>query len=115
VVETGEVKDIFLSPKSRIAQELILPKNKGIASLQGKRIVRLAFDGLSSFEPVIANLVLKCQTMVNILGASTEDVGGKAFGQMLLQLPDDELAIARVKNYLDSIGINYEESDVNGI
>ncbi|PXV86827.1 D-methionine transport system ATP-binding protein [Lachnotalea glycerini] len=115
VVETGEVKDIFLSPKSRIAQELILPKNKGIASLQGKRIVRLAFDGQSSFEPVIANLVLKCQTMVNILGASTEDVGGKAFGQMLLQLPDDELAIARVKNYLDSIGINYEESDVNGI
>ena len=114
VAETGPVKDIFLSPKSKIAQELIFPKNKGIASLQNKRILRLAFDGQSSFEPVISNLVLKCQTMVNILGASTEDIGGKAFGQMILQLPEDELAIARAKNYLDSIGIHYEESDVDG-
>lgn len=114
VAETGAVRDIFLSPKSKIAQELIFPKNKGIASLQNKRILRLAFDGQSSFEPVISNLVLKCQTMVNILGASTEDIGGKAFGQMILQLPEDELAIARAKNYLDSIGIHYEESDVDG-
>jgi D-methionine transport system ATP-binding protein len=114
VAETGAVKDIFLSPKSKIAQELIFPKNKGISSLQNKRIFRLAFDGQSSFEPVISNLVLKCQTMVNILGASTEDIGGKAFGQMILQLPEDELAIARAKNYLDSIGIHYEESDVDG-
>lgn len=114
VAESGAVRDIFLSPKSKIAQELIFPKNKGIASLQNKRILRLAFDGQSSFEPVISNLVLKCQTMVNILGASTEDIGGKAFGQMILQLPEDELAIARAKNYLDSIGIHYEESDVDG-
>lgn len=114
VAETGAVRDIFLSPKSKIAQELIFPKNKGIAGLQNKRILRLAFDGQSSFEPVISNLVLKCQTMVNILGASTEDIGGKAFGQMILQLPEDELAIARAKNYLDSIGIHYEESDVDG-
>lgn len=109
IAETGAVKDIFLSPKSQIAQELIFPQNKGISSLQNKRIIRLAFDGQSSFEPVIANLVLKCQAMVNILGASTEDIGGKAFGQMILQLPEDELAIARAKDYLDSIGIHYEE------
>lgn len=109
IAETGAVKDIFLSPKSKIAQELIFPQNKGISSLQNKRIIRLAFDGQSSFEPVIANLVLKCQAMVNILGASTEDIGGKAFGQMILQLPEDKLAIARAKTYLDSIGIHYEE------
>lgn len=109
IAETGAVKDIFLSPKSQIAQELIFPQNKGISSLQNKRIIRLAFDGQSSFEPVIANLVLKCQAMVNILGASTEDIGGKAFGQMILQLPEDKLAIARAKDYLDSIGIHYEE------
>lgn len=114
VAETGAVKDIFLSPKSKIAQELIFPKSKGMSGLLDKHIIRLAFDGQSSFEPVIANLVLKCQTMVNILGASTEDIGGKAFGQMILQLPEDELAIARAKNYLDSIGIHYEESDVDG-
>ncbi|WP_099469383.1 methionine ABC transporter ATP-binding protein [Konateibacter massiliensis] len=114
VEETGAVKDIFISPKSKIAQELIFPKSKGVSTMLGKRILRLVFDGQSSFEPVIANLVLKCQTIVNILGASTEDVGGKAFGQMILELPEDELAIARAKGYLDSIGIHYEESEING-
>lgn len=113
VVETGDVQEVFLAPKSKIAQELIFPKGKGISDLSGKKVLRLAFDGQSSSEPVIANLVLKCQTTVNILGASTEDIGGKAFGQMILQLPEDELAVARAKNYLDSIGIKYEESDIN--
>jgi D-methionine transport system ATP-binding protein len=43
------------------------------------------------------------------LGASTEDVGGKAYGQMLIGIPYDEMKIARVKNYLDEIGIYVEE------
>lgn len=114
VVETGDVHEVFLTPKSKTAQELIFPKSKNITNLSGKKVFRLAFDGQSSFEPVIANLVLKCQTVVNILGASTEDIGGKAFGQMILQLPEDDLAVERAKNYLDSIGIFYEESDING-
>jgi D-methionine transport system ATP-binding protein len=114
VVETGDVQQVFLSPKSRAAQELIFPKSKDISEFSGKKIFRLAFDGQSSNEPVVANLVLKCQTTVNIMGASTENIGGKAFGQMILQLPEDELSLARAKNYLDSVGIHYEESDING-
>jgi D-methionine transport system ATP-binding protein len=114
VVETGDVQEVFLSPKSKAAQELIFPKSKDISEFSGKKIFRLAFDGQSSNEPVVANLVLKCQTTVNIMGASTENIGGKAFGQMILQLPEDELSLARAKNYLDSVGIHYEESDLNG-
>lgn len=114
VVETGDVREVFLAPKSKVAQEMIFPKSKGISDFSGKKVFRLAFDGQSSSEPVIANLVLKCQTTVNILGASTENIGGKAFGQMILQLPEDEFSIERAKNYLDSLGIHYEESDMNG-
>ena len=115
VAETGAVQDIFLAPKSKAAQELIFPKSKGTVMNVGQKTFRLAFDGQSSSEPVITNLVLKCQTTVNILMASTEDINGKAFGQMLVQLSEDEFAIARAKNYLDSIGVHYEECDVNGV
>jgi ABC-type metal ion transport system, ATPase component len=114
VVESGDVQEVFLAPKSKTAQELIFPNQKTISDLGSKKVFRLAFDGQSSSEPVIANLVLTCQTTVNIMGASTEDIGGKAFGQMILQLPEDELAVARAKSYLDSVGIKYEESDING-
>ena len=115
VIEQGSVQEVFLSPKTKIAQEMIYPKPKyDNRNFHGK-VFRLAFGGQSSSEPIVANLVLKCQTPVNILGAGTEDIGGKAYGQMLLEFPKDEAAIAEAKKYLDSIGVHYEEEDADGI
>lgn len=109
VVEHGSVQEIFLKPQSDIARELILPKSDAIVSFKGKRCLRIVFDGNSSFEPVISNLSLACRTAVNILGADTKNIGGKAYGQMLLQLPDDDTAVERILHYLDSIHISYKE------
>ncbi len=109
VAETGLVKDIFVSPQSDIAKELVLPKNAAVPEVNGKTVLRLVFDGQSSFEPIISNLSLECRTAVNILGADTKNIGGKAYGQMLLQLPDDEGAVTRIRAYLDSRHLNYEE------
>lgn len=115
IIEQGSVQEVFLSPKTRITQEMIYPKQKyNYQNLSG-RIFRLAFGGQSSSEPIVANLVLKCQTPVNILGAGTEDIGGKAYGQMLLEFPQDEAVIAEAKKYLDSIGVHYEEDGTDGI
>ena len=50
------------------------------------RLYRIIFNGRSSFEPVISNLVLECGAPVNIMFADTRDIGGTAFGQMVLQL-----------------------------
>lgn len=111
VVESGDVKEIFLKPKSEVTQRLLFPQKEGFETANNQRVFRLSFDGQSSNEPVIANLVLECQAKINILGASTEDVGGKAYGQMLIAIPEDEMKVARVKNYLDSIGINYKEME----
>ncbi len=113
VAETGLVKDIFVSPQSDIAKELVLPKNAAVPEVNGKTVLRLVFDGQSSFEPIISNLSLECRTAVNILGADTKNIGGKAYGQMLLQLPDDEGAVTRIRAYLDSRHLNYEEVGEN--
>ncbi|MBP5244939.1 MAG: ATP-binding cassette domain-containing protein [Clostridia bacterium] len=109
IVEQGYVKDIFMSPVSDIAKELILPKNEGIKRVLSERVIRIAFDGRSSVEPLIANLILECHAVVNILGADTKDIEGTAYGQMLLQLPDDEAAVNRIKAYLDKKEVKYEE------
>ncbi len=108
VAETGAVKDVFLSPKSAIARELILPKGQATMNFSGGRVIRLVFDGQSSHEPVVANICLECRAAVNIMGADTKDIGGKAFGQMLLQLPEDS-AGERIIRYLDEKGYKYEE------
>ena len=108
-VEEGYVKDVFLSPKTKIARELILPKNETVDSIVSDRVIRIVFDGQSSFEPIISNLTVECRTAVNILGADTKNIDGKAFGQMLLQLPDDDSAAERVAAFLKKRGIPFEE------
>lgn len=115
IIEEGAVQDVFLSPKTKIAQEMIYPKQKYDVRNYSGKVFRLAFGGQASTEPVVANLVLKCNAPVNILGASTEDIGGRAFGQMLLEIPTDEAVQAKAKEYLDSIGVHYEEENRDDI
>lgn len=108
VAESGLVSEVFIAPKSQIARELILPKTEAVHEIKDGDVIRIVFDGQSSFEPVISNLSLECHSAVNILGADTKNIGGRAYGQMLLQLPDDEGSAARIKKYLESRGIKYE-------
>ncbi len=109
VAEIGNVKDIFVAPKSRIAKELILPKSEAVESVHSEKTLRVVFDGSSAFEPIISNLTLECHTAVNILAANTKNIEGRVYGQMVLQLPEDEGALLRVKSYLDARNIHYEE------
>ncbi len=109
IVEQGCVKDIFLAPQSRIARELILPTSEAVSQVSGKTCLRIAFDGNSAFEPVISNLTLECHAAVNILGADTKNIDGRAYGQMIIQLPDDPVAVGRITDYLRRINISFTE------
>lgn len=109
VVETGQVEEVFLAPKSKTARDMIFPQGDPIALKSDGPILRLVFDGQSALEPVISNLTLACQAPVNILGADTKNLGGKAFGQIIIQLPDHEASIAQMKDYLKNSGIHFEE------
>lgn len=113
IVEVGEVREIFLRPKSDIAKQLILPKGNAISAVTGNRCLRLIFDGSSAFEPIISNIALECKTAVNILFANTKSIDGKAYGEMLIQLPEDETSIARVLNFLAEKRIHYKEEELN--
>ncbi len=110
VVEEGPVRDVFLSPKSETARFLILPKGTPqTTEMTGGPMIRLVFDGRSAYEPVVSNLSLECRCAVNIMGADTKEIDGRAYGQMLLQLPADGTAVARIRRYLDERGMRYEE------
>ena len=113
VAEVGNVKDIFVAPKSRIAKELILPKSEAVESVHSEKTLRVVFDGNSVFEPIISNMTLDCHTAVNILASNTKNIEGRVYGQMVLQLPEDEAALTRVKSYLDARNIHYEEENEN--
>lgn len=111
IVELGDVKDVFLHPKSKIARQLILPNHSEVSDHfeSGKRALRLVFDGMTAFEPIISHLTLECRAMVNIVAANTQTVNDKVFGQMVIQLPSDPDAVKRIMVYLIDKGVKFEE------
>lgn len=76
IEETGFVKDIFLNPKSETSKRLVLSADSKGELTTNKKCIRIVFDGISSSEPILADLVLATQVKLNIMGANTEDIGG---------------------------------------
>ena len=102
IVEQGRVQDIFSNPQTDIGRKLVYPGGVRIDALPASRVVRIAFNGGSSYEPLIATLAIDCGVKVNILGADTRNIDGKAFGTMLLGLPEDPADAAKALNYIRS-------------
>ena len=102
IVEQGRVQDIFSNPQTDIGRKLVYPGGVRIDALPASRVVRIAFNGGSSYEPLIATLAIDCGVKVNILGADTRNIDGKAFGTMLLGLPENPNDAARALNYIRS-------------
>lgn len=111
LAESGTVEEVFSRPKSRAAQKLVFMVDQKAGIMRGKRCIRIVFNENSSFEPVIANMVLECRAPVNILLADTKDIGGIAHGQMILQLPEEEALGNRMIHYLRERKLTVEELD----
>jgi D-methionine transport system ATP-binding protein len=103
IAEQGLVEDIFSNPSTDAARRLVYPG--GGAPTQypvGTHAVRVAFNGGTAYQPLIASLAIDCGVKVNILGADTRNIDGKAFGSMLLGLPDDPNEAAKALSYIRS-------------
>lgn len=112
LVEEGPVEDIFNDPKTDAAKELIFDRKirfSPMERLHEDRRIRIVFEENSAYEPVIANLILKVGTPVNILKANTKNVGGKAVGEMILGLPDGEEIQNSIIDSLKERGLSVTE------
>lgn len=107
IVEHGEVEEVFFHPRTEAARRLVMPE--ALQNLPQENLYRLIFNGRSSFEPVIANMVLECHCPVNIMYADTRDIGGIAFGQMVLQLPECPESRRSILEFAKSRNILLEE------
>ncbi len=112
LVEEGTVEDIFKNPRTDAAKELIFEKKVRylpMEELNAERKIRIVFTENSAYEPVIANLILKFSTPVNILKADTRNVGGKARGEMILGLLEDAGIQESMIQYLKESGLAVTE------
>jgi len=93
LAETGTVEEVFSHPKTEAGRRLVYPDGVPYDMLsqqrdkKGERVIRVAFNGGTSYQPLIATLAIDCGVKANILGADTRNIDGRAFGTMLLGLP----------------------------
>ena len=101
VAELGEVQEIFSNPSTDAARRLVYPGGVSVGQYPAStRAVRLSFNGGTAYQPLIASVAIDCGVKLNILGADTRNVGGKALGTMLLGLPEDLNEAAKALSYI---------------
>ena len=107
IAEEGPVSEVFVSPQSSIAQELILQKGRRAPNVFSGDRIRIVFDEHTANKPVISDLVLACQAPVNIIFADTREVGGIVYGHMIVQLPQDERQREKITAWLHANSITF--------
>ncbi len=100
VAECGTVEEIFSNPRTEAGRRLVYPDGVPFELLPKGRVIRVAFNGGTAYQPLIASLAIECGVMVNILGADTRNIDGKAFGTMLLGLPENDVEAAKAMAYI---------------
>ena len=101
VAEQGDVQEIFSNPSTDAARRLVYPG--GVTPAQypaSTHVIRISFNGGTAYDPLIASLAIDCGVKVNILGADTRNVGGRAIGTMLLGLPENPNEAAKALSYI---------------
>ena len=116
VAEQGEVTEVFSHPRSEAAKRLVYPESDApdVSGVSG-RLIRIVFNGAEAANtPIIARMASERGIAASIVYASTKSIGGKAYGQMLLALPDNDSVVTAAIGFLTEIkGILAEE--VNGV
>ena len=108
IAESGAVSELFSRPQSEAGRRLFHTGEPKIELPTG-RMIRVIFDGSTTFEPVIAQMILTINAPVSIVSAQTNTVGQERRGQMVLELPEDPSVSAKAVEYLASKGLTVEE------
>ena len=109
IAEEGKVSEVFTNPRSRIARELIIPRERTVLETEGGKRLRLTFDGETTAGPHIAEMILSCQAPVSILQASTKELDGVIYGYTIIELPRDRHQAEKVLVWLQNSDIRYKE------
>ncbi len=108
IVEEGGVDEVFTHTKSAAGRRLF-----GVVDEESPDeitdAVRIVFDGEARNEPVLANFIIKSGIAVNILSADMHRLGGKSYGQMMLELPESYAERDQLVNGLAELGLTVEE------
>ena len=106
------MEEIFHRPKSMAARQLIVPSSQvpPKESFGEGRFLRITFDGREHTDsPLVAEMVLHTGVPVSIVFADTRSLNGRLYGQMILQVPEDDAIMEKMLGFLRRAKVSFEE------
>ncbi|WP_413729610.1 methionine ABC transporter ATP-binding protein [Sodalis sp. RH22] len=118
VVEEGEVLEVFTHPRQEITRQFVRQVSQYQEIEQGFNpllvqnlpgaILKLTFVGLSTHQPVVAELTLRYQLPFNILHGKMTHTANGVFGELWLHVAADETLLDAILADLARHGIATE-------
>lgn len=113
IVERGEVQEVFTRPRTKAARKLFFPdgenREKAAGRTSTKNRLRLVFDEVTAYKPIIANMILETGAPVNFFYANLDVLGDEQKGQMVICLSEDKATAEKQKAFLIKEGVEFTE------
>ena len=107
IVEDGNIKDIFLTPKAKITKRLIYSKNINV-DVNDNKLIKIIFNEEVN-TPLLAKIINDLSISLSILYASSKTFNSKTYGQVIFKLQSYKSDIDKLTLYLNKNNISYEE------
>lgn len=114
VIEENTVENLFKSPKTKTAKAFISSTHSSLdeevvnpRDFNGK-LIRLAFMGESSKQPIVSRLIKTFHIDVNILSGSIDTLQATNIGHLILELIGGDEELDKALDYLKNENINVE-------
>jgi len=114
VAEIGNVRDVFMRPKSRTARELLshLPRMSydvdKLPKEPGKPVITLSFNGGTANQPIISRAIKTTGAEINILSGEIDNLPASQVGSLTVQLAGTQEEIAGALSYIRSQNVETE-------
>ncbi|MDS9472751.1 methionine ABC transporter ATP-binding protein [Sporosarcina pasteurii] len=118
VVEIGDVLEVFQTPKEPITKRFVAQltesadAKEAIEHLKEEfptgKLVKLAFVGERTEQPILASLIRKFNIDVNIVQGNISHTQAGAYGTLILQLVGDDELIEKAIGYLHEQDVQTE-------
>ena len=108
IVEEGTVDEVFTRTKSAAGRRLFGVIHEETGDVIDNAI-RIVFDGDERKAPLLSQFILKSGIAVNIISADMNRIGGKSYGQMVLEMPAEATKRESLISGLREMGLRVEE------
>ena len=110
IAEEGTVDDVFVHTRSAAGKRLFGIVHTGEEETAPETpALRIVFDGGKQNRPIISEMIRQCGVDVNILSADMKPIGGKIYGQMLIEMPASDEDRRKIRAFLEQEGLTVRE------